>query len=296
MRITGLESSLFAPAGAGAAGCLVELLTDTGPRGVAIGVADLRTECAALVRRFLRGEDPRAAPALWQRMVDGQKRAAGGKIRAAMALLDLALWDLKARANEEPLWKTLGGARPAVPIVDPETTRPWTPTKAIRRLRKIEHLDDVPWVTLAANRGNARELRKVSDSVRAAVCAGRGLRFPDDFCTHFKVRSIDLVQVDLAVNGITGALQLADAAFGLELPVMLCGLPGNTQVHLAGALPYVMNAECTARPAHAPYSDDVRIGEGRAIAGDLPGNGLAVDRAALARCRVARWPARRRAT
>lgn len=291
MRISGIESTLFATADA--AGCLVELLTDTGARGVAIGAADLRAECAALTRRFLKHADPRAAPGLWQHMLDGQARSHSTKTRAAMALLDLALWDLKAKANGEPLWKTLGGARTTATITAPGTTSACTPAQAIRRLRRIESRNDIPWVAVVATRGNAAALGKVSAAVRAAVCAGRGLRFPEDFRAHFRVRSIDLVQVDPAVNGITASLQLADAAFGLELPVMLCATPGNVHVHLAGAMPYLMNAEISMRSPRAPYTDDVCIEDGCASAGDAPGNGIGIDRAALARYRVSKLPTRR---
>ena len=33
-----------------------------------------------------------------------------GQATAAIAALDVALWDLKARINDEPLWKTLGAS------------------------------------------------------------------------------------------------------------------------------------------------------------------------------------------
>lgn len=362
MRITGLETTLFAcpPAGrrrtAGApfAGCVVGLLTDSKLSGIAIGGSDLRVELAALTRQFLKGEDPRAAPALWQRMMDGRARSAGrAKTRAAMALLDLSLWDLKAKANDEPLWKTLGGSRPRVNAVascsdgtlndtelvkwftdlarefgfksgmlrpgrDAGTDRRrlgrvrkalssdagepelaidaagnWTAEQAIRRAREVERRFDIAWIALAAPRRDATGLKKVSDSVRAALCAGRGLRFPGDFRPHFQERSIDLVQVDIGLNGITGALQLADAAFGFELPVMLCAAPGNIQAQLAGAMPYVMNVEVTApRPTEELFTTDVRIEDGHAVAGDAPGNGLGLNRAALARAAVQKLPAR----
>ena len=37
-----------------------------------------------------------------------------GLINDAIATLDMALWDLKAKANDEPLWKTLGGSKQRV--------------------------------------------------------------------------------------------------------------------------------------------------------------------------------------
>ena len=37
-----------------------------------------------------------------------------GPLAAGISVLDMALWDLKAKANDEPLWKTLGAAEPRV--------------------------------------------------------------------------------------------------------------------------------------------------------------------------------------
>jgi L-alanine-DL-glutamate epimerase-like enolase superfamily enzyme len=278
----------------------------------------------------------------------------GDRAGAAMALLDVALWDLKAKANREPLWKTLGGARPR-PIafascidgtlneketfarlarlarefgcrsavlrmassaaadlrrlararkilsregVDPElalaAAESWSSARTIRRVGDIEKRIDLAWIAPAATGGGSRALKSISEGVRAAVCAVRGLLFPADFRPHFRERSIDIVQVDLRATGITGALQLADAAFGFELPVMLCDAPGNIQAQLAGAMPYVMNVEITEPlPPVDLFRSDVRIEHGRAVSGDAPGNGLVIDRAALARAAVDSLPARR---
>jgi L-alanine-DL-glutamate epimerase-like enolase superfamily enzyme len=352
MRITGLETTLFAcPAGMDA-GCVVELRTDSKHRGIAIAGSDLRGELAALTGRFLLGEDPRAAPALWQRMLDPRTPSARrARMRAAAALLDVALWDLKSKSNAEPLWKTLGGARPAAPVaarcgvlplaagaadtpvalqrrfgirhfivrldrdgavnrglaaarramprdaelaIDARGAR--TVVQAARLARQLERRLDPAWIEVKATRGNAAELKKAAGLMRAALCAGRGLGFPADFRTYFAAHSIDLVQVDLGVNGVTGALQLADSAFAFELPVMLCAARGNIHAQLAGAMPYVMAVEIASPGAPAGVlTTDVRIEGGCAIAGDAPGNGLVIDRAALARCCVDRLPARRRA-
>lgn len=42
-------------------------------------------------------------------------RGAGTVLTAAISALDMALWDLRARALGEPLWRLLGGARQEVP-------------------------------------------------------------------------------------------------------------------------------------------------------------------------------------
>jgi L-alanine-DL-glutamate epimerase-like enolase superfamily enzyme len=344
MKITGATTTLFKGS------CVLELHADRGFNGIAIGGLAARRHITSLFRQFLLGEDPRAAPALWQRMTAVSCGRRDRPRAEAAALLDVALWDLKAKANREPLWKTLGGSLPRVNAVlcwqvnlgDSKSRkrfgelarefafrqvmmRPgpnadvdrrqfnmahralacrhgelaldaagtWSPTQLIRRVRLLERRFDLAWVALAATDRNAPDLRKVSDSVRAAVCAGRGLRFPADFGPHFRRRSVDLIQIDINVNGITGAMQLADAAFALELPVMLCAAPGNVHVHLAGAMPYVLNAEVTAPrlPPDTPYRSDVRIEDGYAVAGDAAGNGIAINRAALVRARVGPLPA-----
>ena len=83
-------------------------------------------------------------------------------------------------------------------------------------------------------------------------------------------------------NGSQLALELADAAYGFELPVTLAESPGNIHAHLAGVMPYFMSMEVVDPFARWPvFATDVRIEAGWAIAGDAPGNGLSVDREAL---------------
>jgi L-alanine-DL-glutamate epimerase-like enolase superfamily enzyme len=108
MKITGVRSTLFTHRGGAA--CAVELLTDEPLIGVAIVRSDARAEVAKVARECLVGEDPRAASGLWQRMVDAHAPV------AALSALDAAVWDLKAKANDEPMWKTVGGSRPRIPV------------------------------------------------------------------------------------------------------------------------------------------------------------------------------------
>ncbi|MEE2657683.1 MAG: mandelate racemase/muconate lactonizing enzyme family protein [Candidatus Latescibacterota bacterium] len=69
----------------------------------------------AIVDNLLIGKDPRGVLGHWNTMVDyvfkGGNRA---QETVAIAAVDIALRDLKARINEEPLWKTLGASSPRV--------------------------------------------------------------------------------------------------------------------------------------------------------------------------------------
>lgn len=83
--------------------------------GVSIGLgaaADPIDAFAAL----LEGRDPRSVRALWNLMVSKSfKAGVAGPAKAAIAAIDCALWDLRAKANGVPLWKELGAAKRSVP-------------------------------------------------------------------------------------------------------------------------------------------------------------------------------------
>jgi L-alanine-DL-glutamate epimerase-like enolase superfamily enzyme len=77
--------------------------TDEGVSGIAPGGGD--------VERFfhlLEGQDPREVVGLWRRMVDFVHKAGVNVAGGPIASIDVALWDLKAKVAEEPLWQTFG--------------------------------------------------------------------------------------------------------------------------------------------------------------------------------------------
>ena len=57
------------------------------------------------------GKDPRGVKGLWKRMLDAVFKGGNeGVASDAISAIDVALWDLKAKAADEPLWKTLGAS------------------------------------------------------------------------------------------------------------------------------------------------------------------------------------------
>lgn len=91
---------------------VVLLETDEGITGVGLGGhADMERIFPAL-----DGQDPRATFALYDRMLARVfKTGHGGATFATLGALDMALWDLKAKAAGEPLWRTLGARDRFVP-------------------------------------------------------------------------------------------------------------------------------------------------------------------------------------
>jgi L-alanine-DL-glutamate epimerase-like enolase superfamily enzyme len=90
-------------------GLAVFIDTDEGITGISMGGG--REMVHTLVDRLLLGQDPRGVVGHWNRMVDHVFKSGNRGINtAAIAAIDTALWDLKARINNEPLWQTLGAS------------------------------------------------------------------------------------------------------------------------------------------------------------------------------------------
>ena len=85
---------------------VVMIETERGLLGIGEG-GEPRTmdECASM----LIGEDPFRIDQHWQRMLRGYFYPAGREKMHSLGALDIALWDLKAKALDLPIWQLLGG-------------------------------------------------------------------------------------------------------------------------------------------------------------------------------------------
>jgi L-alanine-DL-glutamate epimerase-like enolase superfamily enzyme len=84
--------------------------TDEGVSGISMAGAPGGV-LQSLVDDILVGKDPRGVLGHWNNMIDYVFKGGNrGNATGAIAALDIALWDLKARINDEPLWKTLGAS------------------------------------------------------------------------------------------------------------------------------------------------------------------------------------------
>jgi L-alanine-DL-glutamate epimerase-like enolase superfamily enzyme len=86
-------------------GSILFVDTDAGVTGVALGGGPAVHRLEPLIV----GEDPRGVVGLWKKMQDAVfKTGNAGEDHAALCAIDIALWDLKAKLHDEPLWRTLG--------------------------------------------------------------------------------------------------------------------------------------------------------------------------------------------
>ncbi|MDH3641572.1 MAG: mandelate racemase/muconate lactonizing enzyme family protein [Gammaproteobacteria bacterium] len=95
----------------------VRLRTDSGDSGLGytytvgdIGGAAVHSLIERDLAPLLQGADPREIEALWERMWWHLHFVGRGGLAAfAMAAADIALWDMHARREDQPLWRALGG-------------------------------------------------------------------------------------------------------------------------------------------------------------------------------------------
>jgi L-alanine-DL-glutamate epimerase-like enolase superfamily enzyme len=88
------------------------LETDVGLEGVAVGA----TSDVELLFGAVDGRDPRSVTGLYDRMLAHTFKAGhAGTVFGTIGSLDTALWDLKAKAADEPLWRLLGAVDRRVP-------------------------------------------------------------------------------------------------------------------------------------------------------------------------------------
>ena len=143
------------------------------------------------------------------------------------------------------------------------------------------------WIEEPARRWDFLGLKKVSDSIKTPVCAGENLDTLGDFLPYFHHRSADVIQISQGMTGISGALQIADAAYALELPVTLGGSIGIIHAHIANAIPNCITVEVPhPEPESKVFTSDVKIKDGYAFVGNKPGLGIEINYEELSKHKV----------
>lgn len=101
--------------------CLVQVETDTGLVGTGMTAITEEEVIGSIVNdiaaHHLVGLDPMRHEQIWERLYWLlTPRGQSGYASHAIAAIDLALWDIKGQALNQPCWRLLGGARAEVPV------------------------------------------------------------------------------------------------------------------------------------------------------------------------------------
>jgi L-alanine-DL-glutamate epimerase-like enolase superfamily enzyme len=96
----------------------LEIHTDKGVVGMAPAGAGgvKKAHILGSISKQLMGEDPLRIGYLWEQMYMGRARkpVAKGEYISSMSAIDIALWDLKGKALNQPVWKLAGGVQDKV--------------------------------------------------------------------------------------------------------------------------------------------------------------------------------------
>src|SRR5919106_2066591 len=99
---------------------LLKLKTDEGIIGVSQIGGFMHSATIAFIQNdlapFLKGKDPLETERLMHQMMwKFNTRAHGGVWNFAVSAIDVALWDIKGKFYNAPVWRLLGGAQKAIP-------------------------------------------------------------------------------------------------------------------------------------------------------------------------------------
>jgi L-alanine-DL-glutamate epimerase-like enolase superfamily enzyme len=93
---------------------------------------------ATQLRPLLLGEDPRATELLWDRVYRAQVHGRKGPSMMALSAVDCALWDLKGKWLDQPVYRILGGpTRETIPAYASALGYSVEPERAAARAREL---------------------------------------------------------------------------------------------------------------------------------------------------------------
>ena len=95
---------------------LVRIRTDEGIEGIGLGSGgEIWRSTIQYLAPLLVGQDPSNTERLWAKMWVPKLIGRRGLTTRAISSIDIGLWDIKAKAANQPLYRLLGGFRDAVP-------------------------------------------------------------------------------------------------------------------------------------------------------------------------------------
>ncbi|MDP7396271.1 MAG: enolase C-terminal domain-like protein [Lentisphaeria bacterium] len=209
-----------------------------------------------------------------------------------MAAKGIAAGKLKVGLDIDRDLERLGIMREALatsgktPALMVDSNEYWSPKQSIRHIRRLEEAYDLTWVEEPARRWDYRGLRKVSESVRAAVATGENLSHVSEFTPLVDHGAVDIVQVGWECSGFTGVMQVADLAYAYELPVAIMNAAANLAAHMAAALPNHIGMEVIDAGRDIAMRVDNHIEDGWILLGDKPGLGIEYDEDKLAELEI----------
>jgi L-alanine-DL-glutamate epimerase-like enolase superfamily enzyme len=217
----------------------VRVRTDAGAEGLGYTYTVGRTGGGAirmLIERdlagVLLGADPRLIEQLWQRMWWRVHYVGRGGLSAfAISAVDTALWDLKARLAEEPLWRLLGGHSKRVLAYAGGIDLDLTPEALAERARR-NLARGFRAIKIKAGRANLGEDVERVAAVREAI----GPQIPLLVDANMRWTAEQAIRASRALA--------AYDVYWLEEPTIPDDLEGHVRIAREGPLPLAAGENC----------------------------------------------------
>ena len=208
---------------------LVQMATDAGLTGLGFGLTTARgPSLRAAIEDELAPLVIDANPLEHERLF---RRTPIDCPAVARAAVDLAVWDLKGKAANMPLWQLLGGARDAAPVYAAETAWPWMSGEQILSAYEPLRARGVKGLRVAVGardpESDAHRLQSVREHVGLNDWLGVSANHAYDAATALAMGRFleeeldaDWFEDPVAAGDAAGLARLADK---LELPVAVGG-------------------------------------------------------------------------
>ncbi len=258
--LPGIQDATIRQPERGRGGLFVHIQTDAGPAGLGVGVTASRSIIHDVLKPLLVGQDALAHEKLWDDMfwrVRGFGRK--GVAFSAISSIDIALWDLKAKFFEVPLYRLLGPFTDSVPIYGSGGWTSFTEDELVReqvgyvergipRIKMKVAIGDNVEIYVDANNGFyakqaigfARRMGEydvrwfeepvLADDIAGLAAIARAIDIPvatgEHEYTKYGFKELitqggaDIVQPDVGrVGGVTEWLKVAHLAHAFNLPI-----------------------------------------------------------------------------
>src|SRR5215831_5044926 len=248
----------------------VRVGTDSGAEG--LGVAYFGGALTGTLRHaidelgaLLIGADPQLTEGVHAKLKNaaGGSAGPGGIYHLALSALDIAIWDLKAKAVDQPLWKLLGGVRERVPTyASGALMRELSLDRVVKAAATLKERGWKEMKTQLALPGHTTPAIEVERMVRVREAIGPDIKLMCDINQRWRVeQAIDIGRrVEAAGVGLFWLedVTTADDYAGLARVAAALATPVAGGEYLWGVVPFRHMLE--ARSVDIVMIDQVRSG------------------------------------
>ena len=292
---------------------IVKIYTDEGiygigEAGVAIGTGSRGAfEVLKDFAPMIKGMDPLAHEVIWEKLFKtsfwGQGN--GAIMMSAISAVDTALWDIKGKAANMPLYQLLGGKhRDKLRAYASQLQFGWgvdsfnhamTDANTAIQFAKMAEPYDIMFLEEGCTPLNPGVMRKIAENTTIPLATGERTYTRWGFLPFMENHSLSLIQPDIGnCGGITEAKKICDLAhiFDVGAQMHVCSSPISVVIalHLEASIPnFIIHEHHIANTTSGTIAEciyDYQPVNGYFTVPDLPGIGQDISQEAIRKAEI----------